>query len=449
MIEKVAAIKGMPSREVIYAGAVALINIAGFIYFILYFMENGYLPSPFIYDKANTFMDLFNPMYWAYDSGRYTEWGSVYPPLSFLILKLSNIALLGAGPDGGPLAMRDNSPFVILGFCFICFATPAIMMHARQWKSVASLDKILIYVAIILSAPMLFSLERGNIVVLCPVLLAAAVSNIGLKRILSIALLINIKPYFAVLMAYFLIRKNFKGFLFCSITSFMVFTATGMVLDENFLNFFTNIIGFGQAKNLFTVGEVMAFPSSVSAFSYVLHDPEGRVYALSYALFDTDLAVSFIETLKWSLIIVSLVAASIKARTMRDAEIIALLVVVITNMGVSVGGYTLLFYIVMIPIFIKMRFAWLYIGIISIMSMPLDIVPLVNMGLGVHYSYLSDSNRYIDWTLGLGSMVRPLVNSMLLLSIAYEVFTRKQLFKPVGAARLVNLPEKKREACQV
>jgi len=439
----------MPSRGGVYAGIISLINVAGCIYFILYFMENGYLPSPFIYDKGNTFMDLFNPMYWAYDSARYTEWGSVYPPLSFLILKLCNIVLLGAGPDGGPLAMRDNSPFVILGFCFICFASPAIMMHGRQWRSIACLDKILIYVAIILSAPMLFSLERGNIVALCPVLLAVAVFNIGLKRILSIALLINIKPYFAVLMAYFLIRRNFKGFFLCSITSFMVFTVTGMVLDENFLDFFTNIIGFGQAKNLFTVGEVMAFPSSVSAFSYVLNDPEGRGYALSYALFDADLAVKIIEILRWVLIAVSLAAAFLKAHAMRDAEIIALLGVVITNLGVSVGGYTLLFYIVMIPVFIKMRFSRLYIGIISIMSMPLDIIPLVNMGLGVHYSYLSDSSRYIDWTLGLGSMLRPFLNSMLLLSVAYEIFARKKLFKHVGHARVVNLSAKEREACQV
>ncbi|QFY41377.1 DUF2029 domain-containing protein [Candidatus Methylospira mobilis] len=441
--------QGFPGRRVIYAGVIALINVAGFIYFILYFMENGYLPSPFIYDKANTFMDLFNPMYWAYDSGRYTEWGSVYPPLSFLVLKLINIALAGAAPDGGPLAMRDDSPFVIAGFCFICLVAPAIIMHARQWKSVASVEKVLIYVAIILSAPMLFSMERGNIVVLCPVLLVAAISEIGFKRILSIALLINIKPYFAVLMVYFLIRKNLKGFLFCSIAAFMVFLATGLVLDENFLCFFTNIIGFGQAKDLFTVGEVMALPSSVSAFSYVLQDPEGSAYALSYAVFDVVLAVNLIEATKWVLIIVSVVAVFLKAQKMRDGEIFALLVVVTTNLGVSVGGYTLILYIVLIPIFIKMRFSWLYIGILSMMSMPLDIIALANMNFGIHYAYLSGSNRYIDWSLGLGSIVRPVANIMLLVFLNYEFFTRKFSNRTVEAMRSANLSIKEDEVCLI
>jgi len=63
-------------------------------------------------------MDLFNTMYWAYEDGRYTDWGSVYPPLGFFILRLVNFVFAG-GADGDPAYMRDNSLFVIAGVCLI------------------------------------------------------------------------------------------------------------------------------------------------------------------------------------------------------------------------------------------------------------------------------------------------------------------------------------------
>jgi len=71
-----------------YLSIVLLLNIAGLWYYIDYFASNGYLPSPFVYDKSDTFMDLFNTMYWVYDDGRYTDWGSVYPPLGFFYFEV-------------------------------------------------------------------------------------------------------------------------------------------------------------------------------------------------------------------------------------------------------------------------------------------------------------------------------------------------------------------------
>jgi len=69
---------------------ILIINALGLAYYISHVIEYGYLPSPFVYDKSDTFMDLFNTMYWAYYEGRYTDWGSVYPPLGFLFLKIIN-----------------------------------------------------------------------------------------------------------------------------------------------------------------------------------------------------------------------------------------------------------------------------------------------------------------------------------------------------------------------
>lgn len=119
------------------------------------------MPSPFIYDKSNTFMDLFNVLYWAYDDGRYTDWGSVYPPLGFIILRFFNFVFAGAG-FGDPELMRDNSQFVIVGMCLFYLAVPAMVLNTKYWQDFPKIEKILIYFAIVLSPPPSFLSGEGK-----------------------------------------------------------------------------------------------------------------------------------------------------------------------------------------------------------------------------------------------------------------------------------------------
>lgn len=404
---------------------ILLLNAAGFFYYLYYLMGNGYLPSPFVYDKSDTFMDLFNVSYWAYDDGRYTDWGSVYPPLSFIILKLVNFVFAGGG-FGDPMLMRDNSPSVIAAVCLVYLAVPAILLKTRYWQDFSGIEKFLIYFAIILSAPMLFTLERGNLIVLCPILLGLALSKIGVARSVSIALLINIKPYFALFMIYYMARGNWKGFATCSVLSGLIFATSGLALDDHFLVFIANVFNFSQEEGIFSLREVMALPSSISAFSYVLKNPGGAMFA-SDLLNPEGIAIIIylIEAAKWGVLAGSLAVLFLRSTLMRDAEIFSLLAVAISNLGVWVGGYTFILYIALIPVLIKMRARWLYIGLLSLMAVPLDIIPLADEFIEGRYSYLADAYVNIQWTLGLGSMVRPTANLIFLLLLSCEFIARK------------------------
>lgn len=410
----------------VYVGIVLLFNVAGFLYDVYFSIVHGYLPSPFLYDKSDTFMDLFNAIHWAYNDGRYTDWGSVYPPLSFYILRFINFVFNG-GEYGSAKFMRDNSPFVIAGFCLIYLAVPAILLKTRQWQDFAKNEKFLIYFAIALSAPMLFSLERGNLILLCPILLGLALSRIGMARSVCIALLINIKPYFAFFMIYYIARQNWKGFATCAVLSGLIFAISGLALDNHFFVFFTNLFNFSQEARLFSLREVMAMPSSISTFSYVLKNPAGAILASSHL--NSAMIVIFIyiiETVKWSVLVISLAALFMRLRLIRDAEVFSLLVAAICNLGIWVGGYTYILYIALIPVFIKMRAKWLYIGLISLIAIPLDIIPLLGESIGEQYSYLSGAYVNIQWTLGLGSVVRPIANLILLLLLSCEFLSRKR-----------------------
>ena len=425
MIDSVIISNKWQGKRLAYASLILLLNAAGFLYFIYFLNDNGYLPSPFINDKSDTFMDLFNVLYWAYDDGRYTDWATVYPPLSFMILKIVNFVFAGGG-YGDPANMRDNSQFAIVGICLTYLAIPAIILKTRLWQDFLKPEKILIYFSIILSSPMLFTLERGNLILLTPVLLALAISKIGMTRCIFIALLINIKPYFALLLIYYIARQNWKGLATASVLSGLIFAILGLAIDDNFFSFFSNLLNFSQEAALFSLREVMALPSSISAFSYVLKHPDGAMFAADYLSSDSLIMIVYsIETIKWCIIAIALAALFMKSKQLRDSEIFTLLVIATCNLGIWVGGYTFILYITLIPIFIKLRVKWIYIGLLSLIAMPLDVIPIIVAFIGEQYSYLATAHINIWWTLGLGSVIRPIANLILLLFLSREFLARK------------------------
>jgi len=426
-------------KTLAYISVLLLLNAAGFSYYIYYLMDNGYLPSPFIYDKSNTFMDFFNTLYWAYEEGRYSDWGSVYPPLGFIILRVINYIF--AGPlFGDSELIRDNSQFVIAGICLIYLAVPAIILSMKYWRVFLTSEKVLLYFIILLSSPMLFTLERGNLILLAPIFLALAVSEIGMVRSLSIALLINLKPYFALLLIYYFARKNWRGLTGCITISGLIFTITGLALDNNFLYFFINLFSFSQEAELFSLREVMALPSSISAFSYILNHPDGAIFAAGFLSPErVTILIYLIETLKWCALGIALAALFMRADKIPDAEIFVLLVVFISNLGIWVGGYTYILYIALIPVVIKMRSNWLYIILISLISMPLDIIPMLGDYIGMQFSYLAGEKIEIYWTMGLGGILRPSANILLLMLLSYELLTRKNILTSNSSLRQIEL----------
>jgi hypothetical protein len=140
---------------------------------------------------------------------------------------------------------------------------------------------------------------------------------------------------------------------------------------------------------------------------------------------EIDTTILCVEAAKWGVVAIALIALRAKAAVARDAEIFALLVVLISNLGVWVGGYSLIFYATLLPVFLKMRARVLYVGALALIALPLDIIPLRGDFIGMQYSYLADSRVDIYWTLGLGSLLRPFVNLALLLVLSLEFLNRR------------------------
>ena len=222
--------------------ACCVIQIAACVYLWLSFKENGYLPSPFVYDKADTFMDLFNPMYWADEPGRYTDWGSVYPPLNFLFLKGVRWLLVGQIHESDAFTLRDSAkPFI--PYIAAVFAASALFVFRHDlWRGFTGVQKALFFFIFLLSPPMMFSIERGNLIIFALGFLALALAKPGWTRTFAIGMLINIKPYFALYLVAFAISQRPRELISCTMMAGAIFLLSGILLDEHFLEFIQNLV---------------------------------------------------------------------------------------------------------------------------------------------------------------------------------------------------------------
>jgi hypothetical protein len=402
--------------------ACCVIQIAGCIYFWLSFTENGYLPSPFVYDKADTFMDFFNPMYWADEPGRYTDWDSVYPPLNFLFLKGARWLLFGQVHESDAFTLRDSAkpliPYIVAAFA----AAPLFVFRYDLWRGFTSAQKSLLFITFLLSPPMLFSIERGNLIIFALGFLALALARPGWMRTLAIGMLINIKPYFALYLVAFAISQRPKELVSCTMMAGAIFLISGIMLDEHFLEFVQNLLQFSQDQNLFSPREVLALPSSISAFTHVL-----RMYLysggnLSIAGLDIGSIITLVESIKWLAIFAAFFSLGLGGRRIPTETTLAAATIAITNLGVWVGGYSFILYVCLIPIFCRLTYRKIYLACVFLIFMPIDVITLFTENLGNRYAYLSDTTVSVDFQVTLGAFLRPVINFGLLLVISFEIF---------------------------
>ena len=402
--------------------ACCIIQIAACIYLWSSFAENGYLPSPFIYDKSDTFMDLFHPMYWADEPGRYTDWGSVYPPLNFLFLRGVRWLWFGLIHESDAFTLRDSaSPFI--SSMVIAYAAALLFAFRHDlWRGFTAIQKALLVIICLLSPPMLFTIERGNLIIFVLGFLALALAKPGWTRIFAIGILINIKPYFALYLVAFAISQKPKELICCTLMAGVIFLLSGIVLDEHFLEFVWNILQFSQDQNLFSGREALSLPSSVSAFAYVLRTYIAQGGTLSVGDLDINSIIGLIESAKWLTLIAAFFSLALAGHRLPTELMLAATTVAITNLGIWVGGYSFILYVCLIPIFWRLTYHKIYLACVFLIFMPIDVISLLRDNIGNHYAYISDATVSVDWDLGLGVLLRPIVNFCLLLTISLEIF---------------------------
>ncbi len=397
-----------------------LVVLSGPASFGFYFVLYGYLPSPFFYDKWDTLMDFFHPLFWAMREGRYSIWSSVYPPINFLLLKALAWISSGGVQFSNAFSLRENAA-ELAAFIILIYATaPAFVVTRDYWSEFTKTEKLLIYLICITSTPFLFALERGNLVILCILVLPFIISGSSNTKAFAIAVIVNLKPYFVVFYIYYVLKKQWQPLGISLMASGLIFLLSGVFLDREYYLFFENLLGFTKSETLFSQRALLAMPSSVSAFAHVLVSPAFASSSFIGLIPSPKLAINVVNLAESATFIFMAIALILGRKNLPDRWIFAILLVAITNSGVSVGGYTFIFYLVLVPVFYEMRFRCFYLAILTLIVVPLDLVSLTHNLLESQNVYLTKRITDVEWSLGLGSLVRPILNLLLLIALSFE-----------------------------
>lgn len=204
--------------------ALMLAVVASFIGAARWFAATGYLPQPFVFDTNDTFMDWFNTAFWANHRGAYDVWRSIYPPLSFAFLHL--FSLPGCYLDS-PFHARDCD---WLGRATIVasYLVDVLLVAIAFWRSDRR-TAVPRAIAFAIGLPLLFTLERGNLILVCFAFFVVAHGPITRSRAwqaIATAATINFKPYLLVPVAALAVRREWRPLELAGLATVALYLAT-------------------------------------------------------------------------------------------------------------------------------------------------------------------------------------------------------------------------------
>lgn len=142
--------------------------VTSVIYTIWYLMTYYYLPPPYFYEPSDIYADWFNTAYWARDPGTYDVWTTLYPPLSFVMLRVVGLEQcyprVRAYESSPGLAVRDCDWLGVAGIWGFWLASVVIMyLVLRKWDKSRAIPRT---ICVGLGWPLLNGIERGNLILM-------------------------------------------------------------------------------------------------------------------------------------------------------------------------------------------------------------------------------------------------------------------------------------------
>lgn len=400
--------------ECLLAGAI----LAGFVWMVLLFLRDGYLHQPFIWDPADTFMDWFNPAYWANHEGAYSVWRSVYPPLTFAIQRLLSIHSCYVS---SPFAARDCD-WVGIAAILTSHAVAMALACRMLWRNdrTTALPRGL---ALVLSYPALFLLERGNVLIICFAAFVIAYSETvrrGWVRSLCIGLTINLKPYLLVPSIAWAVKREWRALELAALFTVLVYIISlGLVqvgtpgeIVDNTLNWVN-----------FTAGDVVGELYYTTSFNSLLGVIDRGFPILKFVgsrdVEILTLAVTVAMAVAQATALVALAGAWLQRDAVTSSRLTCLLLL-LSLTSRSPGGYTELFVVYLV--FLE---PWRGVGRITaivtayLISLPVDLI-VSNFPMVHTKAWLSGLAVNAQFGLAIGQFLRPLGLLVILLALSFS-----------------------------
>lgn len=401
--------------------ALMLAVLASVAWVVSFFFSHGYLPQPFLFDVSDTFMDWFNTAYWANRSGAFSVWHTVYPPLSFVFLDTVSIDSCYMEP----FIARDCDWLGKAAILFF-YAFGAVLATVSFWRADRP-TAIPRGVAFALGFPLLFCLERGNLILVCLVPFIIAYGNIAVRpfwRWLSIAITINFKPYLVLPSLAFGVKRKWRALEAAGLLTIAVYLVTLMVFGSGDpLTMYENTglwVAFtsGQfwEQSYFSTTYATLLLIRTSSFPILTFVPSEIVDAALWA-------IPLLIRSSQLVAVAALAAAWLQPRAVPLARIAALFagVHLITQ---SPGGYALVFLIFLVFLEPQRRLGpGIALACCYLLSLSYDHV-VASVISGNSTSWLSGQAVPVHFGLAVGQLVRPGLVLIVLWALALDTIAQ-------------------------
>lgn len=391
----------------------------GIIYTVGYLWSFGYLPQPFFYEPSGTFMDFAAAAEFAHMGGAFDTFATIYPPLTFAVLKLISWGPCynGSGSEWG----RDCDVYGVGWLVAIYFLNVFLIFKTyRKLDRRTSLPRAF---AMSFGLPMPYALERGNILLLCFTCLILAYGPLvrsARLRWLFAGLAVNFKVYLIGTVFGTLLRRKWLFFEGAVLASILVYLLSYVIVGEgSFREIYTNITSYADQFHSATVLDLW-YPSSIIPMQGLL---DGSTFPiLNYV--GSDL-------LEWAPIVLSAIMSSVVLAVVLAAlatwwrpEVVPMHRLVLLTIGLAVttseaGGYTqmlVLFFVFMEPWRGFGRILALVLAYLLCIpgEIPISYVPPV-----VRDSYFAGHQVVAEYAIGPGVFLRPIFVCAIVVALSW------------------------------
>jgi hypothetical protein len=254
----------------------ALLVLAGLIYMAALTVIYGYFPQPFFWDTDDTFRDWFSTAVWAHEEGAYDAWLSVYPPFSFAILKFM-------GDPNCYIHMSDkvarSCDWVGLGFMHAIYVLNGVLVSRIYMK----IDRQTAWqrsFTITAGMPMLFGLERGNLILLTFTFVMLGFGPLvhsARLRWLYVAMAVNMKVYLIAAVFTQLIKRKWLWFEAVVVLIVLVYLISFLIYGAGTpIEVYKNLVNFASGGAPGSVLDIW-YPNTYVALRFVLGESDAPV----------------------------------------------------------------------------------------------------------------------------------------------------------------------------
>lgn len=405
----------------------AILVLAGLARTAVILYYSGYLPQPFFYEPSDTWMDWFNTAYWARDRGAYDSWLTIYPPLSFVFLRLVGFSSCYAGAEGLASRSCDWMGVIVLHAIYLL----NIVLTARTFWRIDRRTALPRTVAISAGMPMLFALERGNLILLCFTCLLLAYGPLvrsARVRWICAGLAGNFKLYLVAPIFAQLLQRRWRWFEGAAFATVAIYLITyGLQGDGTPSQILRNLQTFGENAQGTQVLDIW-YASTYNKLIDLIKLDSFPLYMIADSRV-TDIAAIVLPLFKLSgqvSVVLASVAAWMRPEVVPRTRLV-FLAIALAVISTEAGGYTM----VLMILFVFME-PWKGLGtkiaitLSYILCIPGDIV-IGGVPPVIADSFLGGRTVIMYFGIGLGPFVWP--GMLLIMTIAMSGSTVRAVWE--------------------